>query len=141
MERRKFIKKSCTFIGLGIIGPSILLESCTENGGDNPIPNPSGTTPFQIDLSSATYQPLNTVGTHIYKNGVIIANTSNGFVALSKACTHQGCAVSYNQNSNTFPCPCHGASFSSNGAVLGGPANGPLRKYNVVRNGNILTIS
>ena len=137
MERRKFIKKTCAFIGVGIIGPSLLLESCKKKNV-----SPSGpTVNFDIDLSTTTYQSLNTVGNYKYKNGIIIANTSGGFIALAKACTHEGCSVSYSQSSNHFPCPCHGASFSNSGSVLGGPTNTPLKKYTVTKNGNILTIS
>ena len=137
MNRKKFIEKTVTLIGLGAVSGSILLlESCSKQNI-----TPSGpTVNFDIDLKTNTYQTLNTSGNYIYKNGVIVANTSSGFIALAKACTHQGCTVSYNSISNNFPCPCHGASFDENGAVLGGPTSTPLKEYSVTKNGNILTI-
>ena len=138
MERRKFIEKTLILIGAGTLsGSALLLESCKKKQKSTP----SGAiVNFDIDLTNSTYQTLNTVGNYIYKNGVIVANTSSGFIALDKACTHQGCSVSYNNNSNNFPCPCHGASFDKNGAVLGGPTSTPLKKYAVTKNGNILTV-
>jgi len=137
MKRRKFIKKSCAVVGLSVVGSSMLLESCQKDNTSPSGPNVN----FTIDLTSSNYQNLSTVGNYIYKNGVIVANTTNGFIALAKACTHEGCTVSYNKSSNHFPCPCHGASFSDTGGVLGGPTNTPLKQYTVTQNGNILTIS
>ncbi len=137
MKRRKFIKKSCTIAGLGITGLSLLLEGCKKHSI-----TPSGSTVnFTIDLNANNYQSLNTVGNYIYINGIIVANTTSGIIALSKFCTHAGCSVSYNKSSDNFPCPCHGASFADDGTVLGGPTNIPLKKYTVTQNGNILTIS
>jgi len=137
MERRKFIKKSCAVIGMGIIVPSLLLESCKKDNVSLPGP----TVNFDIDLTTNAYHSLNTVGNYIYKDGLIVSNITNGFVALSKACTHEGCTVSYSMNSDKFLCPCHGATYSDSGTVLGGPTNIALKNYTVTKNGNILTIS
>ncbi len=137
MERRKFIKKSCAIIVLGVVGPSLFLESCAKGGVSPSAP----TVNFKIDLTSSKYQSLNTVGNYIYNNNVIIVNTTQGFIALSKICTHQGCTVAYNKNANDFQCPCHGAVYNDSGKVMGGPAPAPLKKYTVVKNGNTLTIT
>ena len=136
MKRSKFIKKSCVFVGVSIIAPGFLLESCKKKSSSSG-PNVN----FDIDLTATKYQSLNTVGHYVYKDGVIVAHTANGFVALSKACTHQGCDVTYSLSANDFPCPCHGAIFTDAGSVHSGPANKSLKKYTVTKNGNILTIS
>jgi Rieske Fe-S protein len=44
------------------------------------------------------------------------------------ACTHLGCLVSWDQNDHVFRCPCHGAVFDDQGAVVRGPTNVPLKK-------------
>lgn len=61
------------------------------------------------------------------------------YLAYSGVCTHQGCTVGFDQGSNTFVCPCHGAEFDgSNGDVVRGPATQPLAKIPVTESGGIV---
>jgi len=46
--------------------------------------------------------------------------------ALSAACTHMGCLISWLDSAGTFLCPCHGAQYKPDGAVLDGVARHPL---------------
>ncbi|SCY58009.1 FAD-dependent oxidoreductase [Nitrosospira sp. Nsp13] len=46
--------------------------------------------------------------------------------ALSAACTHLGCVVSWNAAETSWDCPCHGSRFSVDGQILHGPAATPL---------------
>jgi cytochrome b6-f complex iron-sulfur subunit len=57
-----------------------------------------------------------------------VRHTSSGFEALSGACTHMGCLLSWNAGARTFDCPCHGGRFDENGkAAPGSPvAYSPL---------------
>lgn len=58
------------------------------------------------------------------------------YLAYSAICTHQGCIVGFDRGSDTFQCPCHGASYDGKtGQVLGGPAPSPLTKIQVVETG------
>jgi cytochrome b6-f complex iron-sulfur subunit len=138
MERRDFIKNSLS-AGILLAIP-LLNSSCKkdENSPENGLP-PGGN--LTIDLNSTQYSALNTVGGSVIVSGIIVANTSGGFVALSSICTHQGCTISYSNANNNFPCPCHGSVFSTTGSVLNGPANSPVKKYTVTQEGSILTIS
>lgn len=61
-----------------------------------------------------------------------------GFIALSRTCTHLGCAISWDKEQQKFVCPCHGSTFDRAGSVLSSPAIRPLDFYQVrIENGHI----
>jgi len=41
---------------------------------------------------------------------------------LSAICPHEGCEVSWDQNTNRFACPCHESYFAADGARISGPS-------------------
>lgn len=141
MERRDFLKSG---VSAGfLIALPLLAVSCEKEGGDKDN-NGGGPGPDEgiiIDLNSSEHATLKNSGSFKYIDGIIIANTGSGFIALSSVCTHQACTISYLSSNNTFPCPCHNSVFSSEGLVLSGPAPSPVKKYNVSREGDILTIT
>lgn len=51
--------------------------------------------------------------------------------AISSICTHFGCTVQWDAESNKFNCPCHGSQFDSQGRVVRGPAKRPLAQISV----------
>jgi thiosulfate dehydrogenase [quinone] large subunit len=64
------------------------------------------------------------------------------FLAYSAICTHEGCPVGFDSGQHLFACPCHGAQFDgTTGAVLRGPAQSPLQKFNVTVSGTDLYIA
>jgi len=151
MKRKEFIRNLIANGSLAVAFPTLILNSCgkgsTEDLSDangnvnNP---PVKKEPIKIDLSDAKYGAL------LSTNGFIILSSDNiivinkgeeQFIALSSRCTHQGCTISFDPEMNQLPCPCHGSIFSTGGEVLSGPADAPLHKFSISREGNILTIS
>lgn len=59
----------------------------------------------------------------------LLALGDGAYAALSPVCTHQGCTVDV--QAQRLVCPCHGSTYSREGAVLRGPAPLPLRRYPV----------
>jgi thiosulfate dehydrogenase [quinone] large subunit len=64
--------------------------------------------------------------------------SASSYKAFSAVCTHEGCPVSF--SGSGFQCPCHGATYDTNGQVTGGPAPAPLNEIQVWESGgNIVT--
>lgn len=57
---------------------------------------------------------------------VFLVKTGDSVKALSSTCTHLGCRVSWNSETQKLLCPCHGGVYDSTGAVVEGPPPEPL---------------
>lgn len=62
------------------------------------------------------------------------------FLALSKTCTHLGCALPWDEEAGKFICPCHGSMFSRTGEVLSPPATKNLNSYEVSIENNMVFV-
>lgn len=52
----------------------------------------------------------------------LIRLADGGFLALSRACTHLGCTVPWDEKEKKFICPCHASAFDMTGNVIRSPA-------------------
>ena len=139
MNRRESIRNIAAGAATLFVVPAAF-TSCEKDPidpDDNNNPNDSILT---IDLNNDKYSALGAEGGSVKEGKIIVINTGAGFIALSIICTHQGCVVSYNHGNKNLPCPCHGSVFSTTGSVLEGPADSPLKKYELTQEGDILTI-
>jgi cytochrome b6-f complex iron-sulfur subunit len=100
-----------------------------------------------LDLNDPLNAALRTVDgsmtVNAPKDNILLLRTSTTAVqALSDICTHAGCPVRYDRVGKVLECPCHGSQFSLAGAVIGGPATRPLKKYltQLDTDANLLTI-
>jgi len=148
MERKEFIKKMIMNGSIAAILPTIILQSCEE---DDPMPPSNGGDPtgngtnnnIVIDLNDPQNSDLLEDGSYRFLNSneIIVINKGNKeFIALSTTCTHKGCTVDYSTSNKNLPCPCHGSVYDIDGSVINGPANAPLRTYNINLADNTLTI-
>ena len=132
MERSEFLK---------ILGTSTLaacagcaLHSCAEETID---PNVDLT----LDLTATENAALLNAGGSLSRQGIIIVRIQGDeFVALRRACTHEGTDVNYQASKQNFRCPNHGSEFSKTGAVQIGPATRPLTQYSTELTGNSLRV-
>jgi Rieske Fe-S protein len=127
-SRREFLKASGVVVALAMTGGTVLSgEALAQRGADHD--------PFQalgkgsIDLGLVSSFKLNTMTDKISSAGVLISRTSDGLIALSSHCTHEGCDVHWQSDAKTLQCPCHRAEFSSAGDALRRPAREPLPRY------------
>ncbi|MCU0354401.1 MAG: Rieske 2Fe-2S domain-containing protein [Cytophagales bacterium] len=149
MNRGQFLKN------LGLSGAALMsvyclggLTACSseapdpQNNNNNNNPPPTGFTgnsrtangriDFTLDLNGDAFKKLLTEGQFDYpaSGDVIVARVRGGnFVALSRACTHQGTSVTYRLSQNDFHCDNHGSEFTTAGAVEQGPATRALTVY------------
>ena len=74
------------------------------------------------------------------KNKVLIYKDAKGIKVYDAHCTHMGCILNFDENSETFICPCHGSEFSITGVRLKGPAKRDLDIISSRIENNILYI-
>jgi cytochrome b6-f complex iron-sulfur subunit len=59
-----------------------------------------------------------------------------GLLALHRSCTHLGCTVPWDPETQQFACPCQSSAFDMRGQVLRPPAPRPLDRFEVrIENG------
>ncbi len=73
---------------------------------------------------------------------IAVARVDGAFYAFGDTCTHMACSlVGGDLEETTVICPCHGAEFDvTSGAVLQGPARGPVETYRTRTGGGRLEV-
>ena len=73
---------------------------------------------------------------------IAVARVDGAFYAFGDTCTHMACSLAGGDlEETTVICPCHGAEFDvTSGAVLQGPARGPVETYRTRTGGGRLEI-
>ncbi|MCG9129048.1 ubiquinol-cytochrome c reductase iron-sulfur subunit [Candidatus Poribacteria bacterium] len=75
------------------------------------------------------------------KRSVYVTDIGNGeWSVFTRICSHLGCLVRWDEGQESFLCPCHGAVFDKNGAVVAGPPPEPLQKLEVKVESGILYV-
>ncbi|WP_250631457.1 QcrA and Rieske domain-containing protein [Rhodoflexus caldus] len=91
---------------------------------------PVGDKPFEILLTEGQAKALQQVGGFVFAGQFFVMRLSAAeFRVLSRWCTHAAGALRFNAGANLLECPVHGSVFSTEGTVLQGPANAPLKRY------------
>jgi cytochrome b6-f complex iron-sulfur subunit len=72
--------------------------------------------------------------------GVLINRPDQGYVALSRVCTHLGCLVDYQKDKKRLLCPCHAGTYDLAGNVTSGPPPKPLQQFPIKIEGDSIII-
>jgi cytochrome b6-f complex iron-sulfur subunit len=127
-------------IGAGVVAGAALVAGC---GSSTPTTAASTTT-------AAAGGPLAKVA-DVPDGGSLVVTVDKKPYALFKGadgkvvvhtgiCTHMQCAVA--ASGTQLKCPCHGSVFdAATGAVVNGPANGPLASINITETGGNVVLA
>ncbi len=143
MDRRKFIKASCTAC-LSVSAVAVFLSSCKTTR------YASGKLVTDGLLVNTEEFIIKNKGEANYRSFIIIRNeallypvcvyrfSDTEYTALWMRCTHQGTEL---QASGDFlQCPAHGSEFNNKGKITNGPADSDLRSFPVTVNNTELFI-
>jgi cytochrome b6-f complex iron-sulfur subunit len=143
MNRMEFLKS------LGLKGASLFAVYCAASGLSSCVnesmdpTNPTGVTGSELilDLNSAAYSKLNTVGNYVVVSGIVIARVSaTAFAAVTQMCSHEG-RRQVVFNAGEFYCAAHGARFDTAGKGLNSTGSRGLKTYATVLDGTNLKVT
>jgi cytochrome b6-f complex iron-sulfur subunit len=72
---------------------------------------------------------------------LVVRAKDSSLHAISAICTHMGCTVLYDQKLGHIRCPCHGSQYGLDGHNLKGPAQRPLKRYDVRAENSLVVIA
>ena len=136
-SRRSFLTK--IWIGLGfaallqfLAGAAFFLVSGKKRTDEN--------RPQHIEAGTiADFMPGSV--TLIAKGHLYLSRLDDGsFLAISRKCTHLGCAVPWIDERKQFECPCHASVFDITGNVIKAPAPRALDLYPISFERNMVMI-
>ena len=143
MNRMEFLKS------LGLKGASLFAVYCAASGLSSCVnesmdpTNPTGVTGNELilDLTSAAYTKLNTVGNYVIVSGIVIARVSTStFAAVTQVCSHEG-RRQVVFNAGEFYCAAHGARFDTAGKGLNSTGSRGLKTYACLLEGTTLKVT
>lgn len=70
----------------------------------------------------------------------VFALEDGSYGAVDSICTHQHCAVRYEEGRGQLLCPCHGSAFDKRGQVTRSPASLPLQTFPATADADAVTV-
>jgi len=134
---------------LGLKGASLFavycaasgLSSCVNESMDPTTPTGGTGNELILDLNSAAYSKLNTVGNYVVVSGIVIARVSaSSFATVTQVCSHEG-RRQVVFNAGEFYCAAHGARFDTAGKGLNSTGSRGLKTYATVLDGTNLKVT
>lgn len=135
MDRKHFLKKCAGLAGAGVLFP-LLWQSCK---GFAYISHTTEADRIRVKKSDFAEHPFVLIQPVNLPAPIYLTKLENDeYSALLLQCTHRACEV--RPAVKELQCPCHGSVFSNTGEVLESPAERPLRRFQVIENGENLYI-
>ena len=135
MLRRDFVQRAPAAAGLVLGAASLPLTGCAGAPYLAPRVSPEGLLVRAADVGpDGVFLQAPSMERPVW----VGRDASGEPVALLAACTHQGCQPE--PVGDRLVCPCHGSEFDRTGAVLEGPAERPLVRYEVGRRDDDLIV-
>lgn len=134
--RRRFLSSITngilTVIGgiLGVLGGGAILSSAVRRQEDwlavSALHDLPDNQPTPVTLSVMRMDGYREA---LVQRTIFLVKTGESEVAaLDATCTHLGCLVAWDAQSQVFRCPCHGGVYDRGGTVTEGPPPDPLMK-------------
>ncbi len=151
VPRREFVRQFVAAAATSVLGSRMNLSTVVAQIAESDLP--SGV--FHIRLSDFPALQKNSGSVRLGINRVsggqpaggnypILINRESAsvFHALDSECTHASCVVGvYNAGLSASVCPCHASRFAIDGRRISGPASDPLRKFQIMFDGqDVLSI-
>lgn len=135
MERKEFIEK--LGIGAAFVLTSTCLGGCTRDSAD-----PIKDLDFVIDLTNDEFLELNTFGSYVIKDQVVIARSNTGeYLAATQICSHDKLSqITYSDAEGGWLCTAHSARFSEDGEGLNANGSKGLQVFSTELDGDLLRI-
>ena len=137
MDRRKFVKQSCTVCvaaGAGMLMGS--LASCSVLPSyKTAVTNNRVEVPLAL-FQNSNFQLIEPKG--MYYNIGLKKEADGNYTALLLKCTHADNQLT--PTGNSYKCNLHGSAFDAEGKVTIGPAERPLKRYPTETTSNTIII-
>lgn len=138
LSRHQFLRQA-GFQGAALLAVYCAGQSLTACNNADVTPAPL-TNPITVDLTNAAYAALKTAGGYIVTNDIVVANTTQGYMAATVICSHKG-KKQVELRNNEYYCTAHDARFDLTGKGLNDHSEKGLTVYKVTQAGTVLTIS
>lgn len=127
MDRKKFFE---WLLGIGGLGVAFVMAFPLIKFVNPPTRSSEGGEWVDAGLASdiataGSVSILSSIGEPL----LVINKGPDNIVALEKACPHLGCMVEFAEGE--LLCPCHGAKFTLDGELIGGPSPRGLKRFEV----------
>jgi len=139
MQRRAFIKSSCNICLLLTAGALLPTLSGCGPAAYKVINTEIHNDQVEIPLAGFTQSPLQLVRPKGWFYSIAVRRKEdNTYSALLLKCTHQDNQLT--AATNGYTCSLHGSAFAADGRVTKGPAERPLKEYQVTTDATNLII-
>lgn len=127
--RRGFLKK--LWIGLGLLALAEFVFICLGFLRRRERSEEKGKSGALIEAGPVQGFAPDSVTTFAQGQFYLSRLKDEGFLAISRQCTHLGCTLPWVADKKQFVCPCHASAFDITGDVVSGPASRALDMYEV----------